>query len=79
VEVEIIRRENWAYSLEKRDGKYILSVLRGGVGMYDVEVELAADVAMSCISNKTALDSLAERIRYSPEKYKKIGSLTELL
>jgi hypothetical protein len=39
--VEIIRRESWAYSLEKRDRKYILIVLCGGVGMYDVEVELA--------------------------------------
>jgi hypothetical protein len=78
VEVEVLKRESWSYSLEKRDSKYVLSVLCGGVGTYDVEVELSQPLAMACVSNKSELDSLANLIRKTPETYKHVGVLTEL-
>lgn len=30
----------WNYTLYKKQSKYILSVLCGGVGMYEIEIEL---------------------------------------
>lgn len=70
MEIEVLRRENWSYSLEKRGERFFLSVVCGGVGTYEVDVELTKELASKYMEDEASLDTLAARIRNSPEAYK---------
>lgn len=39
--MEIIINERWNYQLIKNNDKYVLSVMCGTVGLYEIEVELS--------------------------------------
>lgn len=78
MEVTVIAQENWVYTLRKRGERYFLSVVCGGVGMFDVEVELSAEFAAQCLANRTLLDTISEKIRYTPERFANTPMLTAM-
>jgi hypothetical protein len=78
VEVTLLAQVNWVYTLRKRGERYFLSVVCGGVGMYDVEVELSAEFASQCMADRALLSTLSENIRFTPERFMKSPMLTAM-
>jgi hypothetical protein len=78
VEVTVLAQVNWVYTLRQRGERFFLSVVCGGVGMYDVEVELSAEFAAQCLADRSLLDTLCEKIRYTPERFMKSPMLAAM-
>jgi hypothetical protein len=68
--IEVLRKQ-WTYILYRAESnKYILSVVCGTVGLFDVDVELSADQVRKFENQgEPFIDELAAKIRYSPTKY----------
>ena len=62
--------KQWAYLvlLDEATGEYFIDV-SGGVAMYDVRLKLSADEVEAFRHDSTALDSLADRVSYSPQEF----------
>jgi hypothetical protein len=69
MEVTVLAKQNYVYTLRQRDAGFFLSVVCGGVGMFEVEVELAADFAAECLADGKLLDRLCEKVRFSPDSF----------
>jgi len=78
VEVIVLAQQNWVYTFRQRGGGYFLSVVCGGVGMYDVEVELTPEFAAQCLADRANLDVLSEKIRFSPSKFMQSATLSAM-
>lgn len=57
------RLEKWNYKLYWDDGKAFLSVLKGGVGVFEGLYELKKEELERCLSDKNYLIKLVEQIR----------------
>jgi len=61
----------WDYSLFESDGNYLLEVLCGGVGMYQLKIWLNASEKESYLKQGDEyIDSLSKSIQRSPNSYK---------
>lgn len=69
---EILRKQ-WTYILYKTESnKYILSVVCGTVGLFDIDVELSSDQVQKFENQgESFIDEVAAEIRYNPSKYSK--------
>lgn len=68
--MKTLSQKPWAYTLYERDGVKILSVVCGGVAVYEVNVRLTPDEAARVEGNDAELDALAESIRSNHAAYK---------
>ena len=66
---EIVTQKKWVYTLYKTDNGMLLSVVCGGVAMFNVDVLLSDEEANQAKQNESFIDSLAEKIRNSPKQY----------
>lgn len=66
---EIVTQKKWVYTLYKVDEGLLLSVVCGGVGMFNVDLLLSASEAEEIKKNPEYIDELAEKVRNSPQKY----------
>jgi hypothetical protein len=67
---EKIAGKRWLYTLYKLDdGTIVLSVLCGGVAMYELNIPLDEDRAAKALRDEDFLDSYANAIRGDPQKY----------
>lgn len=66
---EILAQKKWVYTLFKTDAGMFLSVVCGGVAMFNVDVLLSSAEAEQALQDNGFLDSLAEKIRCNPKKY----------
>jgi carbohydrate-binding DOMON domain-containing protein len=61
----------WDYSLFESDGKYLLEVLCGSVGMYQLKIWLNASEKESYLEQGDEyIDRLSKSIQRSPNSYK---------
>lgn len=61
-------QESWSYTLYRDDDRYILSVVCGGVGMYELNVPLD-DMEVKVVGDQAAVAALAKEIRADPKRY----------
>jgi hypothetical protein len=67
---EKIAEKSWTYTLYKgEDGAIVLSVVCGGVGMYELNIPLDHDTASKAIADEVFLAECASDIRDHPERY----------
>jgi hypothetical protein len=59
----------WSYTLYEAYDKYVLSVLCGGVAMYELNIPLELDEGVRAISDSAYLDALASEIRDNPHRF----------
>ena len=72
--IELIKK-NWNYVLYKNQGEYILSVVCGTVGLYEIEVKLNSEQRLNYENEDEGfIDELAQKIRDNPILYSK-GSI----
>lgn len=64
-----VAEKKWTYTLYESEGKYVLSVVCGGVAMYELNIPLASDDAEKAISDSAYLDMLASEIANNPHKF----------
>lgn len=68
--LEKIAEKNWLYTLYRLDnGSIVLSVLCGGVGMYELNIPLGNEVAARAIEDEELLEKIASEIREHPQQY----------
>lgn len=67
---EVLAKAIWSYTLERRDSRFVLSVVCGGTGLYEVEAELTPELAHTCMTDERAASSLANKIRGNPEQFR---------
>lgn len=61
-------QESWSYTLYRDGDRYILSVVCGGVGMYELNIPLD-DGEAKVVGNQQAVAELAKKIRTDPKNY----------
>lgn len=67
---EKIAEKSWLYTLYRvDDGSIVLSVLCGGVAMYELNIPLDNEVAVRAIEDEKFLEKLASEIREHPQQY----------
>jgi hypothetical protein len=67
---KIVEQKKWVYTLYETDKGLMLSVVCGGVGIFEVEVFLTSNDIISMNINPDYLSELAEKIRDNPERFK---------
>ena len=68
--MEIIINERWNYQLIKNNDKYVLSVMCGTVGLYEIEVELSdKQIKEYTQKGKEYIEVLVGKIRSNPSNY----------
>lgn len=68
--MEIIINERWNYQLIKNEEKYILSVMCGTVGLYEIEIELTSNqIKEFNEQGKEYIEKLVGIIRLNPSDY----------
>ncbi|MBU3069845.1 hypothetical protein KOI40_08430 [Aestuariicella sp. G3-2] len=66
---EIISQKKWVYTLYNTDDGMLLSVVCGGVAMFNVDVFLSDEDVKNLSKDEALLDKLSEKIRNNPEQY----------
>ncbi|WLQ15981.1 hypothetical protein O5O45_08650 [Hahella aquimaris] len=66
---EIVSQKKWVYTLYRTEDGLLLSVVCGGVAMFEVEVLLSKEEAFQVQRDEGFLDLLAEKIRNNPKQY----------
>ena len=64
-----IAQKQWTYTLYESQGTYVLSVVCGGVGVYELNIPLTADDAEKAILDSAYLDKLVSEIANNPHKF----------
>lgn len=67
--MQMLAQKSWSYTLYERSGEKILSVVCGGVAIYEVNVCLMPEEVARVDGNETELSALAEAIRSNPSFY----------
>ncbi len=66
---EIIKKD-WNYSFFEKDTGYILSVICGSVGLYEVNIQLnEEELEQYRIQGAAYIEELAKAIQYKPSLY----------
>lgn len=66
---EIAAQKKWVYTLYKTDEGMLLSVVCGGVAMFNVDVLLSDEEVRQSKQDESFIDALAEKIRNNPKQY----------
>ena len=66
---EIIAQKKWFYTLYKDEKGLSLSVVCGGVGLFEVEVIFTAADVQEYEMNPHFLDEFSEKVRNNPKKF----------
>lgn len=66
---EVVAQKKWVYTLYQTDEGMVLSVVCGGVAMFNVDVLLSDEESIQIDKDERYLDFLAENIRNDPKKY----------
>lgn len=64
-----LAEKRWNYMLYKVDESYILSVICGGVGLFELNIPLSNEDGVRALADETFLDKLAAEIANDPKKY----------
>jgi len=65
--MEVIAEKTWSWMLFADGPRRLLSVVCGGVGIYEIEIELTADeIAAYGQTDRGYLDELADAVRSTP-------------
>jgi hypothetical protein len=69
--MKTVHKKEWAYIvlLDESTGEYFIDVVCGGVATYLVRLKLTDDEVEAFKLDSGALDSLAERVSYSPDSF----------
>jgi hypothetical protein len=66
----MVAQKKWIYTLYQDERRMlILSVLCGGIGMYELNIPLSAEEGERALNDSAFLDSLAEAVRAHPQDY----------
>lgn len=66
---EVLKKQ-WEYILYENQNDLILSVVCGNVLMYDIEIKLNNEQKTKYLNEgESFLNTLAEQVRYNPEKF----------
>lgn len=68
--MNIVKQEPWSFTLYEREGKFFLSVLCGGVGLFELNIPLTCSESESIQNDSSSLDRLVEDVRNRPGFYK---------
>ncbi|TWB22594.1 hypothetical protein FBZ89_103217 [Nitrospirillum amazonense] len=64
-----IAEKAWTYILYETGTGHVLSVLCGGVGIYELNIPLMAMEAARALADSAYLDGLAAEIRMRPQQF----------
>ncbi|MEE3626111.1 hypothetical protein UCD39_19355 [Nitrospirillum sp. BR 11752] len=64
-----VAEKAWTYILYETGTGHVLSVLCGGVGMYELNIPLTAVEAARALADSAYLDGLASEIRMHPQQF----------
>ena len=64
-----LAEKRWTYILYKVDDSYILSVVCGGVGIFELNIPLSSADGEKALNDKGFLETLAADISSDPKKY----------
>jgi|KBSMisStaDraftv2_1062788.scaffolds.fasta_scaffold99277_2 hypothetical protein len=66
----MVAQKKWVYTLYQDEHQaLVLSVLCGGVGMYELNIPLSDEDGQRALNDEGFLDGLAEAIRTQPQNY----------
>lgn len=68
--MKIVKQEPWSYTLYEREGEFVLSVLCGSVGLFELNMPLKYSESESIQNDPSSLDRLVEDVRNRPDIYK---------
>lgn len=66
---ELIAKENWSFALYKQDDRFILSVVCGGVGLYELNIPVSSEDVRKGLADNDYLRRIADRVRTYPKEY----------
>lgn len=64
-----VAEKRWQYVLYELDGDFIVSVLCGSVGFYELNIPLSPEEVTMALGGDNSLDQLVRMIRDTPGKY----------
>lgn len=64
-----ILEKKWTYILYKIDGVHVLSVICGGVGLFEINIKLSNEVGQKAAQDIIFLEDLVAEISSDPKKY----------
>jgi hypothetical protein len=64
-----LAEKRWTYILYKSDDSYILSVVCGGVGLFELNIPLSNEDGKKAFEDKLFLEKIAAEIANDPKKY----------
>lgn len=65
-------KQNWSYTLFETDNRFILKVLCGTIGLYEIMIELNnLEIKLYEEKGKSFIEELALKIQTNPSSYKK--------
>jgi hypothetical protein len=67
----ILLQKEWFYTLELLSEQYILSIVCGSIGIYDVKIQLnSEEIKQFNDKGEVFIEQLAEAVRFSPTLFK---------
>ena len=67
--LEKLIEKRWTYILYSHDGRYVLSVVCGGVGLFELNLPLSDADGVRALSDSDFLDKLAAEVSHDPNRY----------
>ena len=68
--MELLLKKDWKYSLMKEGEKFMLSVVCGSIGLYEIEIELNPfEVDNFKKAGQYYIEELVEKINKNPKEY----------
>ena len=67
--LEKLVEKRWTYILYNADGRYILSVVCGGVGLFELNLPLSDADGVRALNDSDFLDRLAAEVSDDPDRY----------
>lgn len=64
-----LAEKRWTYTLYKSDESYILSVVCGGVGLFELNMPLSNEDGVKALADEGFLERMAAEIANDPTKY----------
>ncbi|MBL4866789.1 MAG: hypothetical protein JKY67_10500 [Pseudomonadales bacterium] len=66
---ELVKKK-WSYVLYEDGGDYILSVMSGGVGLYEIKVYLSSEEKDKCLKDEPYLEHMVSLAKTSSDYFK---------
>lgn len=71
MEMTKIKEKKWVYTLYQSNRGIILSVLCGGVGMYELDILLTEEESIKAQNDDNFLEMLATDVRENPSSFER--------